>query len=415
MQTNLASFIKDTPQGREADAILRACVHCGFCTATCPTYRLLGDELDGPRGRIYLIKQMLEGSPVTAKTQLHLDRCLTCRACETTCPSGVQFGRLVDIGRELVAERVERPALEVSKRALLRRFLLNRTVFGTLLGLGRTVKSLLPAAWSTAIPSVAPAGAWPAPRHTRTMLVLKGCVQPALAPDIDAAFARVLDRIGISLAYAEGSGCCGALAQHMDAYDEARATMKRNIDTWWPHIERGAEAVVVTASGCGTLVKDYGYMFKDDAAYAAKAARIAELAKDPIEIVEAEWAQLAPLVNVRGAPATRVAFHSPCSLQHGQKIRGRVEKLLRDLGFELTPVAEGHLCCGSAGTYSILQPELSQQLKANKVRAIEAGSPDVVASANIGCIAHIASGTRLPVRHWVELCDERLSIPRHEA
>jgi glycolate oxidase iron-sulfur subunit len=247
------------------------------------------------------------------------------------------------------------------------------------------------------------------------MLVLKGCVQPALAPDIDAAFARVLDRIGISLQYADESGCCGALAQHMDAYDEARETMRRNIDAWWPHIERGAEAVVVTASGCGTLVKDYGYMFKDDAVYAAKAARVAALAKDPIEIVEAEWAQLAPLVNVRGAPATRVAFHSPCSLQHGQKIRGRVEKLLRDLGFELTPVAEGHLCCGSAGTYSILQPELSQQLKANKVRAIEAGSPDVVASANIGCIAHIASGTRLPVRHWVELCDERLSIPRHEA
>lgn len=407
MQTNLAPFIKDTPQGREAESILRACVHCGFCTATCPTYQLLGDELDGPRGRIYLMKQLLEGHETTAKTRLHLDRCLTCRACETTCPSGVRYGRLVDIGRELVEERVPRSSVEALRRNALRKFLLNRSVFSGLLGLGRVVKPLLPRKIAATVPHRRAPGVWPEPRHVRTMLALNGCMQPALAPSIDAALARVLDRVGVSLVRVAKSGCCGALSQHMNAHAEAREWMRRNIDAWWPQVEQGAEAIVVSASGCGVMVKDYGYLLRDDPAYAAKAERIAQLARDPVEIIDREWTKIAAQID--GAkPDRRVAFHPPCTLQHGMKIRGRVERLLRDAGFELTPIADSQLCCGAAGTYSILQPQLSRRLKANKIAAIEAGKPDVVASANIGCLTHIESGTRLPVLHWIELLDERL-------
>lgn len=407
MQTNLAPFIKDTPQGREAESILRACVHCGFCTATCPTYQLLGDELDGPRGRIYLMKQLLEGHETTAKTRLHLDRCLTCRACETTCPSGVRYGRLVDIGRELVEERVPRSSVEALRRNALRKFLLNRSVFSGLLGLGRVVKPLLPRKIAAAVPHRRAPGVWPEPRHVRTMLALNGCMQPTLAPSIDAALARVLDRVGVSLVRVAKSGCCGALSQHMNAHAEAREWMRRNIDAWWPQVEQGAEAIVVSASGCGVMVKDYGYLLRDDPAYAAKAERIAQLARDPVEIIDREWTKIAAQID--GAkPDRRVAFHPPCTLQHGMKIRGRVERLLRDAGFELTPIADSQLCCGAAGTYSILQPQLSRRLRANKIAAIEAGKPDVVASANIGCLTHIESGTRLPVLHWIELLDERL-------
>jgi glycolate oxidase iron-sulfur subunit len=408
MQTNLAPFIKDTAQGREAESILRACVHCGFCTATCPTYQLLGDELDGPRGRIYLMKQMLEGQEVTAKTQLHLDRCLTCRSCETTCPSGVQYGRLVDIGRELVEARVPRPLAERLKRRLLRGFLLSRSLFGATLALGRLFKPVLPASLAGAVPARRDPGTWPATPRTRTMLVLNGCVQPALEPSIDTALARVLDRAGVALRVVAESGCCGALSHHMNAHREAKAQVRRNIDAWWPYVEQGAEAIVVSASGCGVMVRDYGYLLKDDADYGAKAQRIAALARDPIEIVEALWGALAPMVSAK-PDVRRVAFHPPCSLQHGLKVRGRVETLLQNLGYILTPIADSHLCCGSAGTYSILQSELAQRLKVNKVEAIEAGRPDVIASANIGCMTHIASATQLPVIHWIELLDQRLS------
>jgi glycolate oxidase iron-sulfur subunit len=407
MQTNLAPFIRDTPDGQEAEAILRACVHCGFCTATCPTYQLLGDELDGPRGRIYLIKEVLEGAPVTAKTQLHLDRCLTCRSCETTCPSGVQYGRLLDIGRHAVAERVERTPAERAKRWTLLHTMLARPLFGGALAVGRMLKPLLPAELRSKLPAPAVAGAWPPPRHARKMLALDSCVQGTLAPAIDAALARVLDRAGVSLLRVPAGGCCGALPLHLDAQDEARAIARRNVDAWWPHVERGAEAIVVTASGCGVMVKDYGHLLRGDAAYAQKAARIAALARDTVEAVAALWPQLAPLVTPLAAPR-RVAFHSPCTLQHGMKIRGAVEPILRGLGFELTAVADAHLCCGSAGTYSVLQPELAQRLRANKQAALEAGQPDVIASANVGCILHLADGAGRPVRHWIELLAERL-------
>ena len=407
MQTNLADWIKDTPRGREADAVLRKCVHCGFCLATCPTYVLLGDELDSPRGRIYLMKQMLEGAPVTERTQLHLDRCLTCRACETTCPSGVEYGKLVDIGRDLVERRVARPPGSRLKRWLLSRTLPHRGLFGAALALGRLAKPLLPRSLARNIPPARPAGEWPEPRHARRMVVLGGCVQPSMAPSINAATARVLDRLGISLVEARGAGCCGGVTYHLNYQDDALAFVKANIDAWWPHVQGGAEAIVITASGCGTMVADYGHLLAGDPAYREKAARISELCRDVSGIVDAERDKLAALVKDRGG--AKLAFHAPCSLQHGLKIRGVVEAILREAGFTLTPVADAHLCCGSAGTYSILQPELSQRLLADKVRNLEAGAPQLVATANIGCLAHIQSGTATPVRHWIEVLDERLA------
>jgi glycolate oxidase iron-sulfur subunit len=407
MQTKLSPEFKGTPEGEEADAILRACVHCGFCTATCPTYQLLGDELDGPRGRIYLIKEVLEGGPVTTKTQLHLDRCLTCRACETTCPSGVQYGRLVDIGRKIVDDRVGRTPAETAVRWSLKRALMSKTLFGTALALGRIAKELVPREMGRRIPSSRAAGAWPAARHPRRMIALEGCVQPSIAPATDASLARVLDRIGISLVRAGGGGCCAALPFHLNDHDEARTLARRNIDAWWPQVEGGAEAIVVTASGCGVMVKDYGHLLAQDPAYAARAERIAGLARDTVEIIAPEWRKIAPLIAMDQGPQ-RIAFHAPCTLQHGMKIRGEVEEILRAIGHELLPVADAHLCCGSAGTYSILQPELSSQLKRNKLAALEAGRPNVIATANIGCQTHLASGTSRPVRHWIELLDERM-------
>jgi len=407
METRLLPALAATPEGKEAESILRACVHCGFCTATCPTYQLLGDELDGPRGRIYLIKQALEGSEVTSKTQLHLDRCLTCRACETTCPSGVRYGRLVDIGRKFVEDRVGRSTVDAARRAALRRGLSSRPFFGAALAVGRFAKAWLPRRLASSIPDVRNAGAWPAPRHARRVIIPAGCVQPSLAPNIDAATARVLDCAGISAVAVADGGCCGALPYHLSEHDEARALARRNIDAWWPHVEQGAEAIVVTASGCGVMVREYDHLLASDPAYAARAKRVAELARDPVELVNAAWTRLAPRID-RGKTTARVAFHPPCTLQHGIGIRGEVERLLVDAGFTLLPIADAHLCCGSAGTYSILQPELAARLKANKLDALESNEPNVIATANIGCMTHLQSGTSIPVRHWIELVDAAL-------
>jgi glycolate oxidase iron-sulfur subunit len=407
VETALADFIRDTPEGREANAILRSCVHCGFCTATCPTYQLLGDELDGPRGRIYLIKEALEGSEVTAKTLLHLDRCLTCRSCETTCPSGVRYGRLVEIGRHVVEVRARRPLAARVERWLIREALLARPLFKCALAMARALKPLLPARLGTRIPESRPAGAWPAARHHRKMLALDGCVQGAIAPCIDAAMARVLDRIGISLLRVPAAGCCGALPYHLSGEARGIALAKRNIDVWWPHVDRDVEAIIVTASGCGVMVKDYGQLLRDDRDYAAKARQISEVARDTVEVISAEWPRIAPIVAMDAGPQ-KVAFQSPCSLQHGMQLKGRVEEILLALGFEITPVADPHLCCGSSGTYSLLQPKLARELKANKLAALEAGRPDVIATANIGCLAHLANGAKRPVRHWIELLDARM-------
>jgi len=415
MKTNLADFIRDTPEGKEANAILRACVHCGFCTATCPTYQLLGDELDGPRGRIYLMKELFEGGQVSAKTQLHLDRCLTCRACETTCPSGVRYGRLVDIGRNVVEQRVGRGFGHRLWRSALKTVISNPALFNPLLHLGQLARPVLPAALARKIPRRVARSPWPAPRHTRRMLVLDGCVQPGIAPSINPALARTLDRIGISLVAAREAGCCGAVAYHLNAQQEGLEYMRRNVDAWWPYVEQGVEAIVMTASGCGVMVKEYGELLKHDARYSAKAEKISHLTKDVSEILSAEREAIAALSSrttraTKPEPGvTRVAFHSPCTLQHGQQIRGAAEALLSAAGFQLTAVPDAHLCCGSAGTYSILQVELSHRLLENKVKALEAGTPEVIATANIGCLAHIQTGTRLPVRHWVELIDGALS------
>ncbi|HSD59394.1 MAG TPA: glycolate oxidase subunit GlcF [Burkholderiales bacterium] len=415
MQTSLADFIKDTPEGREADEILRTCVHCGFCLSTCPTYLLLGDELDSPRGRIYLMKQVLEGVPATEKTQLHLDRCLNCRNCETTCPSGVKYGHLVDIGRALVEKQVGRKGLDALRRAALR-LTLPSAAFAPLLRLGQAFRGLVPEPLREAIPLRQPDTPWPVPRHPRRMLVLDGCVQPSLAPNVNAALARVLDRLGISLLRSRGAGCCGAVSHHLNAQEDGLDYARRNIDAWWPDLQQGAEALIVTASGCGASVMEYGHQLRHDPAYADKAAAVCEAMRDPSQVLLAERDRLAALLALENAPANlsqrRLAFHSPCTLQHALKIRGGVERVLELAGFELTPVPDAHLCCGSAGTYSILQPGLSKQLLRNKVDDLESGGPEMIVTANIGCLVHIQGGTELPVRHWIEVLDRALEDPR---
>lgn len=408
MQTQLADFIKDSTEGREADRILRSCVHCGFCLATCPTYQLVGNELDSPRGRIYLIKQMLEGAPVTGKTLLHLDRCLTCRACETTCPSGVQYGKLIDIGRGIAEKQIGRSWRAQMVRKALRVLLLTPTLFAPLLKLGQVFRPWLPAALQSNLPAPRAAGEWPAPRHARKMLVLAGCVQPAMAPQINSATARVLDRLGISLLVAPEAGCCGALSYHLNAHDEALDYMRRNIDAWTPYLDQGVEAIVMTASGCGVTVREYGDYLKHDPLYAEKAARISRMTRDVSEILVAEIDAVQRLLAGNKSARSRVAIHTPCTLQHGQKINGVLEAVLTRAGYEITACPERHLCCGAAGTYSILQPALSSQLLKNKITALESDQPERIVTANIGCLLHLQSGTQKPVAHWIELIDERL-------
>jgi len=405
MQTSIAEELKLTPAGQEAEAILRNCVHCGFCTATCPTYQLLGDELDGPRGRIYLIKQVLEGEQASRKTQSHLDRCLTCRACETTCPSGVNYHRLADIGRQIVETQVSRPLGERLMRRALRAVLPYPERFGPLLKLGQSLRPLLPEALKKKVPPRRRAEPWPQQRQKRQMLILEACGQATAMPTTNAATARLLDRLGIGLVSAKGSGCCGAVSHHLGAEEEGLNFMRRNIDAWWPHIENGAEAIVITASGCGAMVKEYAEALQHDPDYADKAARISALSRDIGEVLADE--DLSPLQGV-GA-GRKVAFHSPCSLQHGQQISGVVEKILEQAGFTLTEVPDSHLCCGSAGTYSLLQRPLSQALLSNKLAALQSGTPEVIATANIGCHMHLESGAEIPVMHWVELLGANLS------
>jgi glycolate oxidase iron-sulfur subunit len=404
METSIIDRFRETPEGQEANAILRACVHCGFCTATCPTYQLLGDELDGPRGRIYLIKQVLEGQKPTRRTQQHLDRCLTCRSCESTCPSGVHYAHLADIGRVIVDGLVRRPLQERLIRSGLRLVLPYPDRFKILLRLGQLFRPFLPGSLKQKVPTVKAATPWPDSSQARSMLVLEGCAQKAATPNTNAATARVLARLGINLIREASAGCCGAVSYHLSAKDEGLDAMRRNIDAWWSHIENGAEAIIITASGCGAMVKDYGHALKDDPIYAKKAARVSSIARDICEILASE--DLAPL-HINSAEK-RIAFQSPCTLQHGQKLAGVVESILQRVGFKLTPVADGHLCCGSAGTYSVLQPELSGQLLENKLSSLEAGKPELIATANIGCQLHLETKANLPVRHWIELIDETM-------
>jgi glycolate oxidase iron-sulfur subunit len=413
MQTHLAAEFKGTRDGAEAEAILRKCVHCGFCTATCPTYQLLGDELDGPRGRIYLMKQVLEGAPVTRSTQQHLDRCLSCRNCETTCPSGVQYGHLIDIGRKIVEQRVERPKGERAVRWLLKTGLTS-PLFGPAMKLGQALRPLLPEGLQRKVPVAAGPRAhlWPQRQHKRKVLMLLGCVQPSMMPNINSATARVLDAAGIQTLVADGAGCCGAIRTHLNDTQGGLADMRRNIDAWWPLIEGltsegKVEALVMNASGCGVTVKDYGHALAHDPDYADKARRVGALTRDLSELLP----DLVPALKakMRKTRAHQLAFHPPCTLQHGQQLRGGVETHLAALGFEVRLAsAESHLCCGSAGTYSVLQPELAQQLRDRKLRHLATPEVQIIVSANIGCIQHLQSGTATPVRHWVEVLDEAL-------
>ena len=407
MQTHLSPQARQLPRAAEAEQVVRSCVHCGFCNATCPTYQLLGDELDGPRGRIYLMKEMLEGAPITAATQTHLDRCLSCRNCESTCPSGVEYHTLLDIGRDFIEQQVPRPLGERLLRGGLRAVVPHPALFTALTRAGQVLRPLLPGGLQAKLPRQArPAGVRPPIRHPRRMLILEGCVQPGFSPNTNAATARVLDRLGISLLPAPHAGCCGAVDFHGNAQHRGLDRARRNIDAWWPAVQAGVEAIVQTASGCGAFVKEYGVLLKDDAHYADKARRVSALARDLVEVLRDE--PLAAL-NVHGE--LRLGFHCPCTLQHAQKLGGAVEGVLTRLGFSLSAVPDGHLCCGSAGTYSLTQPALARQLRDNRLGALESGQPDVIVTANIGCQTHLDGAGRTPVRHWIEIIDESLPPP----
>jgi glycolate oxidase iron-sulfur subunit len=414
MQTNLAPQYIGTPEGEQAEAILRKCVHCGFCTATCPTYQLLGDELDGPRGRIYLMKQVFEGATPTRATQQHLDRCLTCRNCESTCPSGVQYGHLVDIGRKVVDAQVPRPMGERLLRWALKEGLPS-PLFAPAMKLGQAVRSVLPAKLKAKVPAPQIAERngviWPKQTHPRKVLMLAGCVQPAMLPNINTATARVLDAAGIQTLVAPEAGCCGAVKFHLNDQDGGMAHMRANIDAWWPFVQQGVEAIVMNASGCGVMVKDYGHVLQHDAEYAAKAKRISALTQDLSELLPALVPVLKPKLKASVlASAGMQAYHPPCTLQHGQQLKGGVEKHMADLGFTIQVARnESHLCCGSAGTYSVLNPEISTTLRDRKLGQLDALQPKAILSANVGCITHLQSGTDVPVKHWVEVLDEALS------
>ena len=405
MQTNISEQFLSNLHIKDAETILRSCVHCGFCTATCPTYQLLGDELDGPRGRIYLIKQVLEGNDISSKTQSHLDRCLTCRSCETTCPSGVRYGRLVEIGREIVDQRVPRNLLQTIPRILLRKIVPYPQRFAPIYKMGLLFRPILPAAIKRKLPVPQTSNRNSSFTKARKMLVLQGCVQSVVTPQTNQAASRLLEKFDVELISVPDAGCCGAVSHHLSAPEEGLDFMRRNIDAWWPYIEQGAEAIIITASGCGTVVKDYAELLKHDPQYGEKAKKVSALAKDISEILSNENL----LGLAKKPPSIKVAFHSPCTLQHGQQLNGVVENILKRAGFKLTTVQDAHLCCGSAGPYSILQPGLSQQLLDNKLSSLQKEQPDIIATANIGCQMHMASKATVPVKHWIEVIDEHLA------
>ncbi len=414
MQTNIDPKFGHNPQYQqqveEADAILRSCVHCGFCTATCPTYQQLHDERDGPRGRIYLIKQFLENGEASERTRMHLDRCLNCRSCETTCPSGVRYGRLLDIGRHLLEQQLPRANGQQLKRWLLRQLIPYPQRFATLLKLARLFAPLLPTKLQQKIPplqaSQKVSDTQLQPQSPRTMLVLGGCVQKAASPNTNQSLQRVLQRLNIVLIEANEAGCCGALSYHLSANEEALTFARRNIDAWWPAVETGAEAIIISASGCGSMVKEYGELLKDDPIYRDKATRVSTLTKDVSEILAAEDLTLLQGTSTQQKSSPeKISYHCPCSLQHGQQLSGVVEQIFKDVGVELTTPTDSHLCCGSAGTYSLLQPELSEQLLDNKLAALMAEQPSQIVTANVGCQLHLASKAGVPVKHWIELLD----------
>lgn len=405
MQTFITEDLINTPAGQEANRILRSCVHCGFCTATCPTYRLLGDELDSPRGRIYLIKGLLEGRETTSKTQLHLDRCLTCRACETYCPSGVEYGHLLDIGRQQIESRIKRRPIDRLKRYLIRLILPHRNRFRLLLRMGQIIRPVLLGRFKRMIPPNTSVNYIKPGDHKRRVILFTGCVQPSLAPQTNAAATRVMNKVGINAFEVQDEKCCGALDFHMGESKAAEKYIKENIDLWWPYIESGIEAIVTTASGCGVMIKDYGYILRNDPQYAAKADYISSLTRDISEVFTADDIGQLNTLN-KQVKNKKIAFQNPCTLQHGQKLKNKTELLLQNLGFENNQVTDDHLCCGSAGTYSLLQTDLSGQLQQEKIKNLLASGPDVILTSNIGCQMHLQQATTVSVKHWIELVDE---------
>ncbi len=397
MQTIIHKSLKKYPAIKQADEILRSCVHCGFCNATCPTYQLLGDELDGPRGRIYLIKQLVETGICTEQTRNHLDRCLTCRNCETTCPSGVQYSRLLTIGRELAEKNSPRKIFDTVLRRLLRLVIPYRQRIGVIVKIALKLKPLLPAATQRQLPEE-PRVELDLPKHQRLVIIPKGCAQDAFAADINTDCRVILDKLGISSVEIDADTCCGAMSEHMSQTSEAEMFMKKNIDAWWQSIESGAEAIVSTASACGVMIKDYGRLLENDSAYAEKASRVSKLCIDISEFLAKEDLSL-----FENSQSKKISFHAPCTLQHGQKVTGKVEPLLEKIGYELIDYNDAHLCCGSAGTYSILQKDISAKLLSNKLGNLLESQPDIIATANIGCILHMRSGTETPIKHWLQL------------
>jgi len=430
MQTNFSLAQLLDPQTAASEKILRTCVHCGFCTATCPTYVLLGDEDDSPRGRIYLIKEMLEqAKPATREVVKHIDRCLSCMACMTTCPSGVHYMHLVDHGRDHIEKTYKRPLADRFIRGLLARVLTNPAKFRLAVTMGLIARPFAPvfdvigfkrvAAMLRLTPHRKPAPpvertgkVYPAQGERRgRVALLSGCINPVLAPSTDEAAIRLLNRHGIEVVVAAGEACCGSLVHHMGREAEAFAFARNDIDAWTREIEgEGLDAILTTVSGCGMTIKDYGFMLRTDEAYARKAARVSELAKDVSEFLAA--LEIAPVNGPRGLT---VAYHSACSLQHGQNIVREPKDLLAKAGFTVKDIPEGHICCGSAGTYNILEPALAAGMQARKLANIESVKPDVIAAGNIGCITQIAAGTGIPVVHTVELIDWATGGPMPEA
>ncbi|MCP4044635.1 MAG: glycolate oxidase subunit GlcF [Gammaproteobacteria bacterium] len=403
MEIHLDKKIADKDWAKEAKSIVRKCVHCGFCNATCPTYQVLGHESDGPRGRIYLITQLLEGQPANRQTQAHLDRCLLCRACETTCPSGVKYSRLLETGRHMLEQQAQRRRIDSLKRKVMTTMVPRRGIVQTGVNFATHLRPLLPKHLEAQLPIKGKNLDRPKTIHPRKMLLLEGCAQSSLTPETNAAAARVLDRFGITLLTERKNGCCGAVRLHTSAREEGLQDVKQRIDTWWPDIEAGIEAIISTASGCGVTVKDYGHLLKDDQDYAEKAFKVSELTVDLSEVISAETRKSPPDPDKKND--RKVAFHCPCSLQHGQKLSGQVEDVLQQYNFTILPITDGHICCGSAGTYSMLQPVLSEQLKVEKLEKLQTHSPDAIATANVGCQLHLRKDARVPVLHWIELLD----------
>ncbi len=404
MKTNIINDFLQTHEGSEANKILRSCVHCGFCNATCPTYQLLGDELDGPRGRIYLIKQALEGKTPTRQTQLHLDRCLTCRNCESTCPSGVQYSQLLNIGRKVINEKVSRSASQKSLHYILRKTFLNNFVFSSLIKTGQLFRPLLPASIKRSIPEKQNLTHFNKTSHVRKILLVPGCVQSSLKPNIDIAAKVVFNKLNIECIEIPAAGCCGSLSHHLNAENEAIRIIKKNIDSWWPLVEKKSiEAICMTASGCGVAIKEYEQLLADDKNYASKAKAISALYKDPAEIVSQELRENKNELLSTAKQNKNIAFHPPCTLQHGMKLNNLIEPILSQCGYTVHSFKDKHLCCGSAGTYSITQKSLSQQLLANKLDHIDKVDADMIVTANIGCQLHLQNGTATPVKHWLEL------------